>query len=95
MEFRQKGTFYRPLFEMFLCYGQEEFFECKDEQGNPNQAYLNFADMLEQRSRRISALEHRQSLQVKKEKSAKGESFTTQALPTLKGKDQHVIGLAS
>ena len=72
---------------MFLCYGQEEFFECKDEQSNPTQAYLNFADMLEQRSRRVSALEHRQSIEVKKQRSTQGENFSTQALPTLKGKE--------
>ena len=44
MQFRQRGTFYRPLFEMFLCYGQEEFFDCRDSNYN---VPLNFADMLE------------------------------------------------
>ena len=29
-QFRQKGTRFRPLFEMFLCYGQEEFIDVKD-----------------------------------------------------------------
>ena len=27
-QFRQRGTFYRPVYEMFLCYGSEEFFDC-------------------------------------------------------------------
>ena len=33
---------------MFLCYGQEEFFECKDENYS---VALSFTDMLEQRNR--------------------------------------------
>ena len=53
MQFRQKGTFYKPLFEMFLCYGQEEFFDCRGDSSLPGAATaLNFADMLEQRHRR-------------------------------------------
>ncbi len=54
-QFRQKGTFYKPLLEMFLCYGQEEFFECRDEQLHPGNP-LNFADMLEQKTRRNTVL---------------------------------------
>ena len=51
MQFRQKGTNYKPLFEMFLCYGHEEFFDCRDEVTQPGMP-LNFSDMLEQRQRR-------------------------------------------
>lgn len=37
---------------MFLCYGQEEFFECKDERNFA--VPLNFSDMLEQRAQRTT-----------------------------------------
>ena len=28
-QFRQRGTFFKPVQEMFLCYGAEEFFDCR------------------------------------------------------------------
>ena len=56
-QFRQKGTFYRPILEMFLCYGQEDFFECR----NNNETSLNFTDLLEQRQRKTSRMESQEA----------------------------------
>ena len=50
LQFRQRGTNYKPLYEMFLCYGMEEFFECRDDRNFS--VPLNFSDMLEQRAQK-------------------------------------------
>ena len=56
LQFRQRGTNYKPLYEMFLCYGMEEFFECRDDRNFS--VPLNFSDMLEQRAQKSQQNEH-------------------------------------
>ena len=56
LQFRQRGTNYKPLYEMFLCYGMEEFFECRDDKNFS--VPLNFSDMLEQRAQKSQQNEH-------------------------------------
>ena len=49
---------------MFLCYGQEEFFECKDDSQVFPVPTLHFSDMLEQKTREsISAEKKKESMQ--------------------------------
>jgi len=47
----------RPLYEIFICYGQEEFFDCKEEveeDGKPKIEDMNFPSMVESKLRRES-----------------------------------------
>jgi hypothetical protein len=72
---------------MFLCYGQEEYFECKD---NTFNMALNFSDMLEQRHRRLTRAEQLQEQQRQIEKQTSGENFSTEAITRLKSGEQLV-----
>lgn len=59
---------------MFLCYGQEEFFDCRDDAAETTP--LNYADMLEQRQRRLSRLHAKQEMTALRERQEIGENFT-------------------
>ena len=60
---------------MFLCYGQEEFFDCRDDMAFD--VPLTFSDMLEQRHRRQNRNEQRESQLEALDKLYNRESFTT------------------
>ena len=65
-KFRESKRVYKPLYEVFICYGQEEFFDCKEEvqadDGQTKKVELNFPLMVEKKHREL----HRQQ---KNEKS--------------------------
>ena len=47
---------FKPLYEIFICYGQEEFFDCKDtmeaeDDGKPVVVDLNFPSMVDKKMR--------------------------------------------
>lgn len=56
---------FKPLYEVFICYGQEEFFDCKDEveaeDGKKEKVDLNFPLMVEKKHREL----HRQQTKEK------------------------------
>ena len=62
---------------MFLCYGQEEFFECRDEKHFS--VPLNFSDMLEQRVKRTSHEEHTASVRRATLAARGGDNFSSKA----------------
>lgn len=41
----------RPLYDVFICYGVDEFFECNDDD-----IWLNFSAMLEEREERDAGI---------------------------------------
>lgn len=43
-KYKKQGCVFKPLYEMFLCYGHEEFFDCKDP---ADMIEMNFVSMLE------------------------------------------------
>ena len=71
---------------MFLCYGQEEFLECRDDQHFPANP-LNFTDMLEQRNRRESKMTFKREEALSIQKQRTGEVFSTKAATSLKTAD--------
>ena len=49
--FRQPGSNFIPLYEMFICYGHEEYFDCVDPMTRKE---LNFVAMMEAKMRRMN-----------------------------------------
>ena len=68
---------------MFLCYGQEEFFDCRDVNFNMP---LNFSDMLEQRHRRLTREEVKRA-QLEQLASGGGDNFTSKSITAAGGSD--------
>ena len=55
--FRESKKKFKPLYEVFICYGQEEFFDCREavegEDGKKEVVDLNFPNMVEKKHREI------------------------------------------
>jgi hypothetical protein len=49
---RYASTVNKPLYDVFICYGNDEFFECNDDD-----VHLNFNAMLEERQEIASGQE--------------------------------------
>ena len=47
---RYRSNFFKPLYEIFICYGHEEFFECKED----GEDYLDYASIIENVNRKNS-----------------------------------------
>ena len=45
---RYRSAFFKPLYEIFICYGHEEFFDCKE----AGEDYLNYASIIENINRK-------------------------------------------
>ena len=64
-QYRESKKVFKPLYEVFICYGQEEFFDCKDEveaeDGKKEKVDLNFPLMVEKKHREL----HRQQTKEK------------------------------
>lgn len=48
---------FKPLYEIFICYGQEEYFDCREnlegDDGKTETVDLNFPNMMEKKARGI------------------------------------------
>ena len=48
---------FKPLYDVYICYGHEEFFECKGaDENEQKQEELNFQSMMESKWRMLNRL---------------------------------------
>ena len=66
-QFRQKDARYRPLYEIFIAYGHEEYFDCTDP---ATMTELNFASLLANKNRKITKVENQIAEKISKDDAA-------------------------